>query len=215
MVLYEKWRPKSLDEIVGQDEVVKRLKLLRDTSGYVGQVLWFHGPSGGGKSSAARVIANEVNAPYRPVSINAQRVTLEMVRDWQLCCRMRPLGAKGHAFVVDESHLLRGPIISEFQTVLEEPEVQRTATFIFTTTPNGQQKLFDSKSDFEPFLSRAKVYEFSTHGHELDFAQRVMEIARAENLDGRPLDEYVELIRRCKGNLRSALNAVESGEMLK
>lgn len=215
MVLYEKWRPKSLDEIVGQDDVVKRLKLLGARSGYVGQVLWFHGPSGGGKSSAARVIAREVSDPYDFESINAQRVTLDMVREWQRSCRMKPLGAKGHAFVIDEAHLLKSHIISELQTVLEEPEVQHCSTWIFTTTPTGQRHLFDSKMDFEPFLSRAKVFEFSTHGHELDFAQRVMEIARAEDLDGRPLCEYVELIRRCKGNLRQALNAVESGEMLK
>lgn len=210
MVLYEKYRPKSLDDLVGQDDVVKRLKLLRDMRG---QVLWFYGPPGGGKTSAARILAQQVADPYDFVSINAQRVTLEMVRDWQVSCRVPPLGAMAHVFVIDEAHLLRGPIISELQTVLEEPEVQHSAMWLFTTTVSGQQRLFDSKLDFEPFLSRAKVYEFSTHGHELDFAQRVMEIAQAEGLDGQPLSAYVELIRKCKGNMRLAIQEVESGCM--
>ena len=90
MVLYEKWRPKSLDELVGQDDVVKRLKVLRDMRG---QVLWFYGPPGGGKTSAARILARQVADPYDFVSINAQRVTLEMVRDWQVSCRMPPLAS--------------------------------------------------------------------------------------------------------------------------
>lgn len=213
MLLYEKWRPATLDAIIGQDESVKRLIHVRDTSGWVGQVLWFVGPPGGGKTSASRIIAAEVSSPYRPISINAQRLTLETLREFDAMCRMKPLGAAGHAFVIDESHLLRGPLISELQTVLEEPHVQRTSTWLFTTTLSGQQRLFDTKLDTEAFLSRAKRFEFNTHGHELDFAMHVQRIAQAEGLDGQPLAAYVELVRNCRGNMRQCLQEIEAGCM--
>lgn len=214
MVLYEKWRPKSLDEIVGQDDVVKRLKMIGDRGGWLGQVFWFYGPSGGGKTSAARIIAKDIAKPYRYVDMNAQDVTLDFLRDAEKECRMRPLGAQGYAYVIDEAHLLRDAIVSQLQTVLEKSEVMRNSTWIFSTTPKGNAKLFDAKFDAEPFISRAKVYEFSTHGHELDFAQRVMEIARAEEMDGQPLEAYIALVRRCNGNMRKCLQEVENGCMI-
>jgi replication-associated recombination protein RarA len=212
--LYERFRPRTLDEVVGQDETVKRLKLIRDRTGFGGRVFWFSGPSGAGKTTMARLIAEDAADAYAIVEIDAARLTVEQLRDFERMCRMKPLGRGWHAFIINEAHNLSARVVSELQTVLEEPHVQNTSLWVFTTTTAGQQRLFDTKFDAQPFLSRAMMFELSLHGHELDFAQRVMEIARAEDLDGRPLCEYVDLIRRCKGNLRQALNAVESGEML-
>lgn len=213
--LYERMRPRSLDEVVGQDETIKRLKLIRDRSGFGGRVFWFSGPSGAGKTTLARLIAEDAADAYAIIEIDAARLTVEQLRDFERMCRMKPLGKGWHAFVINESHNLSARVVSELQTVLEEPHVQNTSLWVFTTTTAGQQRLFDTKFDAQPFLSRAMMFELSMHGHELDFAQRVMEIAQAEQLDGRPLCEYVELIRRCNGNMRKALNAVESGEMLR
>ncbi len=215
MVLYERWRPRTLDGVVGQDDVVKRLKLIRDRSGFGGRVYWFSGPSGAGKTTLARLIAEDAADGYAIIEIDAARLTVEQLRDFERMCRMKPLGKGWHAFIVNESHNLSGRVVSELQTVLEEPHVQHSSLWVFTTTTAGQQKLFDTKFDAQPFLSRAMMFELSAHGHELDFAQRVMEIAQAENLDGQPLAAYVELVRKCNGNMRKCLNAIESGEMLR
>lgn len=227
MLLYEKFRPATLGDVVGQDDVVKRLKVIRDRgnndgppvgcsgSGFGGRVFWISGPSGSGKTTLARIIAADVADPYAIVEIDAQRLSIEQLREFDRMCHFRPIGKNGwHAFIVNESHGLSGRVVSELQTVLEEMHVQRTSTWIFTTTTRGQQRLFDTKFDAQPFLSRAMMFELSPKGHELDFAMRVQQIAQSEGLDGRPLAEYIELIRRCDGNLRKALNEVESGAML-
>lgn len=213
--LYSKWRPTTLDDVVGQDDVVRRLKVIRDRTGFGGRVFWFSGPSGAGKTTLARIIAEDAADGYAIQEIDAARLTVEQLRELERSCRMKPLGKGWHAIIVNESHNLSARVVSELQTVLEEPHVQHTSLWVFTTTTAGQQKLFDTKFDAQPFLSRAMMFELSPHGHELDFAQRVMEIAQAEGLDGQPLSAYVELIRRCCGNLRKAINEVESGIMLK
>lgn len=229
LTLYEKYRPTTLDDVVGQDETVRRLKVIRDRNGggrvtaddgypnpgFGGRVFWISGPSGAGKTTLARILANETADRYAIVEIDAQKLNIELLREFERQCKFRPIGKCGyHAFIVNEAHGLSSKVVSELQTVLEDRHVQRNSLWVFTTTTAGQQKLFDTKFDAQPFLSRAMMFELSPKGHELDFAQRVMEIAQAEQLDGRPLCEYVELVRRCKGNMRQCLQMVESGCMI-
>lgn len=45
-------------------------------------------------------------------------------------------------------------------------------------------------------------------------APRLLEIARAESLDGQPVEAYKRLMQRCKNNIRAALCEIESGAML-
>ena len=59
-VLYRKWRPKSLTEILGQEEIVKLL-INSITHKRLSQSYVFSGPSGTGKTSTARVFAKSVN----------------------------------------------------------------------------------------------------------------------------------------------------------
>jgi hypothetical protein len=64
-------------------------------------------------------------------------------------------------------------------------------------------------------LSRCKRPPMArTPDLELPFALRAREIARAEGLDGRPLEDYLGLARGTRCNLRSMLDLVESGAML-
>ena len=57
--LYEKYRPKTLDQIIGQDKAVKTIKrLIQDGAG--GRCFWISGISGSGKTTLARIIANSI-----------------------------------------------------------------------------------------------------------------------------------------------------------
>ena len=57
--LFEKYRPSSLDEVLGQDKAVKVIKRLM-TNGIGGRSFWISGSSGTGKTTLARIIAASI-----------------------------------------------------------------------------------------------------------------------------------------------------------
>jgi len=214
MQLYEEFRPKTFDELVGQEKVKAKVATLRKR-GLAGRVFWLYGASGTGKTTAARLIAAEVADDWAVIEIDALDLGIDKVREYERMCRIKPISGDCHVFIVNEAHGLSQKVVSRLQTVLEQPEVQRNSLWIFTTTFRGQQKLFDSAMDAEPFISRAVTLQFE-HGENvvLDFAVRARVIAEEAGLNGQPLDRYVELVRSCRCNMRRVLQQIESGEMM-
>lgn len=211
--IYERYRPKDWSEVVGQDKAMKKIRLLVER-GLEGRAILLTGESGQGKTTIARLIAKEVANEFATVEIDAQRLTLEMLRDFDRTCRCKPLGGGIHCIIVNECHGLNTKVVSELQTVLESPHIQRNATFVFTTTTKGQKHLFDTKFDAIPFLSRAIQIELDWRGAELAFAIKARDVAKAEGLDGKPLEDYLKLVTSHKCNLRAIYNDLESGCML-
>lgn len=216
--LSEKWRPKTLDEVVGHPNTIEAIKNIA-AKGLNGQVFFFICKSGTGKTSLCRVLANMATHPAYVNSWNAARLNVEKL-DWiNKTCRYAALGDGGkslpHVFLIDEAHLLRGPILGELNTLLEEPHVVRNSFWMFTTTKDGERKLFDEDEiERVPFASRCKMWRMEYDEKlTLAFALRAREIAQAELMDGRPLDEYVAMIRRHNWNMREVLQAIEMGEM--
>ena len=140
---------------------------------------------------------------------------MDKVRQFEEMCRFRPIGKGCHVFIVNEAHGLSGKVVSRLQTVLEHDNVQRTSTWIFTTTFQGQKRLFDDKLDANSFMSRAIELTLE-HGEDvvLAFAIRARDIAQTEQLDGQPLDQYVHLVRDSGCNMRKVLQRIEAGDML-
>lgn len=203
--LAEKHRPHCWDDVVGQDRLKQQIDTIRQTGGLLGQVFWLQGASGTGKTTIARLLADEVQPYFDRNEIDAADLSLDQIREWEDLCRRSPIGCQGWAFIVNEAHNLRAASIERLLTTLEKPVVVKHSFWCFTTS---EKLLFGV-----PFGSRVDAFTMSQDEQvTLAFALRLREIAQSESLDGQPLEKYVELVRRHHWNMRECLRVIGRGE---
>ncbi len=208
--LYERYRPQTLDEVVGQPAAVKKLRRFVDAGTVAGRAFWLAGRSGNGKTTLGRILAGEVADPDWTEELDAIDLTATRLKQILERHRYRPMFGTGHAVIINEAHGLRDA--KRLLGVLEP--VRHNVVWIFTTTNEGQLT-FDGMADAGPVLSRCQPVKLATKGVAVAFAKKAQEIAQTEGLDGQPLSAYKELVNQARGNMRAVLQAIEAGEMLR
>lgn len=155
-VLALKYRPKSFDEVVGQENVVRQLRSALEAK-TLGHALLFCGPRGTGKTTTARIIARELNPELSDAELSmviteidaASNTGVDNVRE--LIENLR-YSTRGHKVIIlDEAHMLSKNAFNALLKTLEEPPPN--VSFILVTTE--PHKLIAT------VVSRCQKYEFS------------------------------------------------------
>lgn len=210
--LYEEYRPGKWDDVVGQDKAVKVIHNLTKR-GLGGRAFWISGKSGTGKTTIGKLIASEIADDWTTVEEDASNFTPKAASETERRMRCMAIGDKGgHAVIINESHGLRRDTIRQLLVTLER--IPKHVVWIFTTTNEGQDSLFEDHIDAHPLLSRCQCIALQVKGLKTAFARRCQEIAELEELGGKSATAYEALAEECKCNMREMLQKVEAGDML-
>ena len=217
IVSARKYRPKTFDNVIGQQSITNTLKNAISNN-HLAQAFLFCGPRGVGKTTCARILAKTINCLKIDekteacntcescTSFNEQHSfniyeldaasnnSVDDIRNLIDQVRIPPQVGERKIYIIDEVHMLSQAAFNAFLKTLEEPPVH--AIFILATTE--KHKIIPT------ILSRCQIFDFKRIGVQ-DIVTHLCDICAKEKIQFEA-DALNIIAQKAEGALRDGLS---------
>ncbi len=217
--LYRKYRPKTFDEVVGQEHITTTL-VHQIESGSISHAYLFTGSRGTGKTSTAKIFAKAINCLHPKngspcgecevckalsqennldiVEIDAaSNNRVDEVRDIREKVKFLPVSAKYKVYIIDEVHMLTESAFNALLKTLEEPPSH--IVFILATT--DVQKLPTT------IISRCMRFDFHLLS-DVTLSEHLKHIFSLEKIEYED-DAITQIVKAAQGSVRDMLSIAD------
>ena len=202
-VLSLKWRPKSFNEVVGQNHITIALKNAISLE-RVAHAFTFSGPRGVGKTTTARILAKELNSvddldnSFDIIEMDgASNRGIDEIRNLNSSVHYAPSHGKYKIYIIDEVHMLTKEAFNALLKTLEEPPSH--IVFILCTTELHKMPT--------TILSRTQRFDFRRISCP-DIVSKLSEILVEERIKYE--QSCLQIIaEKAEGSMRDALSLLD------
>jgi len=223
-VLYLKYRPFQLQDVVGQQHVTKTLKQASIQNKFVHSYL-FGGTKGCGKTTSSRILANLLTCDNPQDGVlcreceacktiphgkatdiieldGAKNRKVEDINSLIEGAQWSPAVLKRKVLIIDEAHQLSSTAISALLKIVEEPP--EYLTFVFCTTEVNKIP--------NTILSRSQLFNFKKINFK-HIASRLQYISEQENINISE-DALFDIAKLGRGSMRDAIGFLQQIETI-